>query len=592
MIETQDQMESATEGSESDQEELAADQIDESFVPIPRPEVESREVDGDVILYDTKSGNIDVLNSMGLLVWGFFDGKSSLAELIGDFADAYDAATEVVAHDILELTRRLGGAGLLVGVAEVKPPTAAAPDGLSIGHEVIFTLPGADGAIIDLAQQRGRRTLLVNWSPYCGYCVGLAPKLAEIQPALAEAGVDMVMLSVGEAQPNLVVFEEHPQIAKIALKTPDMEGNPFPGLGTPAAYLLDEDLKVASPLAYGSGAVPVLAQQALSLSPATDHGHDHHHEMDDDSGAAQLVQVSDGPRPKHVAVPDEGVCGPSSNSKAARTWSPTRTFAVGEYHLGVRADSEATEQLLDRVFAAHRIDIDDGTPTNYSVILPSGKGAGKARGLNLLLVGNNTVVRSRSPRRVVDALAVRLSYFVDNPTSSVPSRELEVYAVPAILDGKAVLLPAIVANWIEEVQPKLARAGLRLVDVPFATVDTFSAELVVPAPALDLDLVALSKLPGDKPAPSEGSPVVPGRYPIAAWCLWPTDPEQKLSRAASVAAALPYIQGPLETLPDVIGQMDDLFQRVTALPVSGDDPAPFLASLKNALHDLSGIANA
>ena len=56
-----------------------------------------------------------------------------------------------------------------------------------------FTLPDLDGAERSLSEFRGKRVLLVNWSPGCGFCVKIAAELGALHPLLVEHDVELVL---------------------------------------------------------------------------------------------------------------------------------------------------------------------------------------------------------------------------------------------------------------------------------------------------------------------------------------------------------------------------------------------------------------
>ena len=89
----------------------------------------------------------------------------------------------------------------------------------------------------DFEEHRGRKVLLVNWSPRCGYCDLIAPDLEALAPDLEKAGVRLIL-----QETPIEVFD---------------------GLGTPVAYLVDEEGRTERPLAVGSDQVLDLARKAL-----------------------------------------------------------------------------------------------------------------------------------------------------------------------------------------------------------------------------------------------------------------------------------------------------------------------------------------
>jgi peroxiredoxin len=142
--------------------------------------------------------------------------------------------------------------------ADGGPAAAEVPRGLSVGTVVeLPPLPDVDGAERSLAEFRGRRVLLVHWSPGCGFCSQIAPELAQLAPDLRRRKVELVLVSYGDADTNRSLAAEHGLECPILLT-----GEPpaaFAGLGTPVAYLLDEAGRVAQPLVVGAVEVPQLA---------------------------------------------------------------------------------------------------------------------------------------------------------------------------------------------------------------------------------------------------------------------------------------------------------------------------------------------
>lgn len=89
----------------------------------------------------------------------------------------------------------------------------------------------------DFEGHRGRKVLLVNWSERCGYCEQIASDLTTLEPLLETAGVRLIL-------------------QETAIEA-------FHDVGTPVAYLIDEDGRTASPLAVGADQVLDLAREAV-----------------------------------------------------------------------------------------------------------------------------------------------------------------------------------------------------------------------------------------------------------------------------------------------------------------------------------------
>lgn len=566
-------------------EEIDADEIDLDFIAQPRDTIVATEFDGELLLIDRERGFLSVLDPVGSIVWNCLDGRDTLADLAEELAEAFGAPVEVVRRDVLEMVRSVGRAGLLVGVAPPRPEDPFQPAGMDVGEELVpFTAPDLGGAPVDLAALRSRRVLLVNWSPACGYCAKIAPDLAEAQPALAEQGVSLVLLTAGEAEANRELLQTHGLDALTLLREGIEEDfvDPFPSMGTPVAYLLDVDGRVAEPLAFGAGEVPALARKVAGLQepePVDSAGPEHDHDADQEHDHDHEEAPAGGPRYLQASA---GVCNPGAGSgMKPRDWARTSAYSVGEFHIGIRADSLATDELLGRVFPAHRLPDDVEAPDNYSVVLGDGSKKG-ARSLNLLVWANTTVVRSRSPRRVLVALAGHLSSVLE-PDDAL----LRTTNVGALVGDTAILLPGVVMQWLEDVQPRLSRLGVRLVDQPYSTIDPERLELVVPEPRVQVDEAALAEVPEQAPSRSELPQVEPGRYPLRAWTLWETDDlEGQFSRARAVAASLPSVMSKPENLEGLLSQLGRLVEAISPVPLVFTTAEELTESLREKLASL------
>lgn len=259
------------EDRESEGGLLAAEAIDETFVPVPTLGIASVELDGETVLAEADGGKVHCLDAVGTIVWACLDGSSSIDELSHELGRAFGVELEVVRRDILEFARQLGRAGLLEGVAAETPAHDhahapwAEPESLPLGTAFKpFELLALDGKLVSLQSFRGRSVLLVNWSPQCGYCRKIVPELASAQLALNSRNVDLVLVALGTAEENLALLQEMGLDCTLVLQQNALLEE-FGGLGTPVAYLLDAEGTVASPLAVGADRVPTLAREAAGL---------------------------------------------------------------------------------------------------------------------------------------------------------------------------------------------------------------------------------------------------------------------------------------------------------------------------------------
>jgi len=143
------------------------------------------------------------------------------------------------------------------------------PDGLAVGTALPdFELPDLDGRQVALRDLRGQRVLLIHWSARCGFCALMAPELAAMQEDLGRAGVRVLLVSSGEAEEERKLAREHGIECTILLQERGGGLPAFAHHGTPVAYLLDAEGRVAEPLAVGAQSVPALALRAADAGAA------------------------------------------------------------------------------------------------------------------------------------------------------------------------------------------------------------------------------------------------------------------------------------------------------------------------------------
>ncbi len=511
--------------------------IDVGFAPRRKPGIMTRKMGDEIVLFEPESEVLSVLDPLGGLMWGFFDGEVTIGDLADDILAVHeDALVDQVQEDLLILVKRLGNTGLLDGVVSPQRQTEVLGT-YGVGEELPpFTLPDMAGEESSLTDLRGKQVLLVNWSPTCGFCLRIAPELGELAPRLADHGVELVLFTSGEVAENQPVFDdndlhvrtfvrkdihdEDEAHADDALEDDEWEEpfrDPFAAMGTPVAYMLDADGKVARPIAVGATDVPALAR---SLSGEAEV------ELEEDELPA------DG---RYLNLSEGETCGPGGGSgKAPRVWAATDAYQIGDYRIGIRTDSDRTRELVGEFLASVRMPEGSRAPGDYAIVL--GDGGTTKTGLNLVLQGNSTVVRSRSPRRAMLGLA---AYLASHESTIRPGR-VRVSAMAVVTNGEAVILPEEVNDWLDELQPRLARDGSAPVDRPFVTVDLETREVVVddPGVAIALDLSVLDEVPEPPPRRSERPMVEPGRYPLRRWLIWQSNEEPPRTPGQLVARAL------------------------------------------------------
>lgn len=141
---------------------------------------------------------------------------------------------------------------------QMKPPPGL-PPGSSAPS---FELPDLADHRITLDQFRGRRVLLIFFSPDCVYCQDMAPRLA-LLPSDGGAGRPVpVLVSVGAVEGHRAFMEQHDIRCPVLLE--ESEERPVAALygaeGTPTGYLIDEEGVLISGVADGADALLALAE--------------------------------------------------------------------------------------------------------------------------------------------------------------------------------------------------------------------------------------------------------------------------------------------------------------------------------------------
>jgi peroxiredoxin len=104
--------------------------------------------------------------------------------------------------------------------------------------------------------------LLIHWDTQCGFCRQIAPDLAELQTGLRKQKTELVLVSYQDAESSRTLAAEHGLDCSILVGSERATIDAFATLGTPAAYLLDENGRVMKPMALGANEVVELAREA------------------------------------------------------------------------------------------------------------------------------------------------------------------------------------------------------------------------------------------------------------------------------------------------------------------------------------------
>jgi peroxiredoxin len=154
------------------------------------------------------------------------------------------------------------------GAALEKPGEQAEPGGLPLHCDFPgFRIPDLAGRAVALEDFRGKRVLLVHWNFECGFCDSIAPELARLETGFERQNIQLLLLAHGEAQSNQAGAAEHGLKCPILLIKGQEKAGPFENEGTPVAYFLEEEGRVAAPVARGADRVLALALELASPEP-------------------------------------------------------------------------------------------------------------------------------------------------------------------------------------------------------------------------------------------------------------------------------------------------------------------------------------
>src|SRR5690606_3676419 len=131
------------------------------------------------------------------------------------------------------------------------------PEGPPIGSEAPpVRLPDLDGNMVDLADHRGTRTMLLFWSPDCGFCSRLLPELKKWEQKPPRGAPKLVLISSGTPEENRAQG-----LRSLTLLDDEFAvGSEYGSDGTPSAIMIDAQGRIASELVVGGPEVMKLAR--------------------------------------------------------------------------------------------------------------------------------------------------------------------------------------------------------------------------------------------------------------------------------------------------------------------------------------------
>jgi len=131
--------------------------------------------------------------------------------------------------------------------------TGPLPKGLPLDSPAPpFELPDLEGRPVSLEQFKGRRLVVIFFSPQCNYCVEMLPHMTDLPAEGREGGPVPVVITRGDLDENRLLAREHGLRCTVLL---DAEGGiaaAYGTLATPTGYLIDEQGTIASELMAGA----------------------------------------------------------------------------------------------------------------------------------------------------------------------------------------------------------------------------------------------------------------------------------------------------------------------------------------------------
>jgi peroxiredoxin len=118
-----------------------------------------------------------------------------------------------------------------------------------------FELPDLEGRPVSLEQFKGRRLVLIFFSPQCNYCVEMLPYMTSLPAAGREGGPVPVVITRGDLEENRLLAREHNLRCTVLLDAEGKIAAAYGTHGTPMGYLIDEQGAIASELMAGVGKV-------------------------------------------------------------------------------------------------------------------------------------------------------------------------------------------------------------------------------------------------------------------------------------------------------------------------------------------------
>jgi peroxiredoxin len=204
------------------------------------------------VLLQPDGATVEGFAHMGTPVAYLLDEKGRIAKPVA-----------VGARDVPELAAHAAGRRARLETERPISESRIEREGLKAGTPAPpFELPDLAGGKVSLAEQRGRRVLLVFSDPDCGPCEELLPDLARLDRERRSDGLAVVMVSRGGLEENRRKEEAFGIEFPVVLQSGWKLSKKYGIFATPVAFLIDEEGVIEREVARGRSEI-------LSLADAT-----------------------------------------------------------------------------------------------------------------------------------------------------------------------------------------------------------------------------------------------------------------------------------------------------------------------------------
>lgn len=267
-------------------------------------------------------------------------------------------------------------------------------------------------------------------------------------------------------------------------------------------------------------------------------------------------------------------CGSCGEELNAKTWAATVALAVGDFHLGVRCETEVLADAVRAMLPAHVVDDPD---VQHDFTLAYTPPEGSEPPVVDLYRDHGHIWRSPSSASVGQVLLGQLARYAGTPGL------WWVHTVGAVGPAGAQLLPPELGSMLGFLGPKLAAVGATLVNAPLA-VDPAAGEVIADPLGLQIDpegRVAFAQVADW--ADDNGQPAT-GRHTLLGWPMTLPDADEDLDPSVlrGTPAVVASMVGQLLNLddlamPEVVAQAASLAERIdTEMPPTEGDVGDWL----------------